>query len=360
MRGVAFGPSAASPDPNYDPSVMTAEAMMTLCAAKPSLCSHFVEGGGDWAAHSVPTSTRFTTYVSNRTCAPAMAACGGGEFLRCAARDMMVLIVMESYDVKASILAQICSDVGCDLFVSKNDGSGGTLFKLEAANASSYLRMAPAPPPPPTPGSLLWRFQTEGGVFTRPLVDDTTVVRCATSGKTCTCTGTAYYGYDFASFDAMLAQPHASQTSRNTIECVNDVFGDPILGSAKQCFCVSKGGMSVIYFGSQDGLLYALNTDGSLRWKSALGNADGGPAVDAVGNVYAGSLRKGIYGYHRDGHLFLNYTTGGGLRSTPAIDPQGTVYACSEDGFLYALNHDHTLAWRFQTGAACRNSPKVG
>lgn len=66
VRSVAFGPGT---DPDYDPTAMSTEAMMTLCATKPFLCSLFVDQS-DWATQFVPTSEAFTTFVSNRTCSP--------------------------------------------------------------------------------------------------------------------------------------------------------------------------------------------------------------------------------------------------------------------------------------------------
>ena len=453
MRGVAFGPSAASPDPNYDPSVMTAEAMMTLCAAKPSIC-HFVEGGGDWAAHSVPTSTRFTTFISNSTCRPVTAKCGGGQFLQCPGRDVMApLVPMEHYGLRKELLADICVDMGCDLFVSANDGSGGTLFKFAAVLVScfpmsclnrtdqdgvggrnhkwastacvpplssptgcepvawrwrysyngdtcaiglpgipygqrvtmdqcitacgseptclqvamgnsfnnSYPRTLPAPPPPPPPGSMLWKHGTGDAIYSSPRLGSIDITRCADEGQECTCTGTAFYGVDGLDFNTMLTKPYASKPAANSIMCSDSVFGG-VIATSKQCFCVSSGGSTHIYFGSQDRHLRALNADGTLRFIPALQGAgiQSTAAVDAVGNLYVGCDSGIVTALHHDGTLSWTFTTGGRVTSSPAIGPLGQVFVGSFDGYLYALDRNGALDWKFQTGSAVQSSPCVG
>ena len=336
---------------------MTAEVMLTMCAAKSYLCSHFVDragADGTWAAHSVPTSAHVTTYVHTNACTPVTAACGGGQFLKCAGRDATTpLLPMESYDVKASVLALICADAGCDLFVSKNDDSGGTLFKLGTnGGASTYLRTSPAPPPPPPPGSLLWKVATEGVVYLPPLVDSTRVTQCASQWETCTCTGTAYYGRAGVSFSDMITDRYASAPSRNSIICSDaypGVFADPLPGVVKQCFCVSSGGAPTIFIGTDaDGFFRALNADGTLRWEAGpFGAVESTAAVDSFGNVYVGSNDGHLYALHHDGSPLFNFTTGGAVQAGVLVDAYGKIIFGSTDGFLYGEFSYSTLHTSF-------------
>ena len=81
---------------------------------------------------------------------------------------------------------------------------------------------------------------------------------------------------------------------------------------------------NVIYVGSDDYYLHALNPDGSLKWK---------------------------------------YQTGSIVNSSPAVAPDGTIYVGSSDYYLYALNPDGSLKWKYQTGIGCglpRPSSKGG
>jgi eukaryotic-like serine/threonine-protein kinase len=104
----------------------------------------------------------------------------------------------------------------------------------------------------------------------------------------------------------------------------------------------------VVYFGSDDHRLYALNTsDGSLLWKhDLLGAVVGQPAV-VNGVVYDGSSGGFIFA--------LNATTGATIWSDDVKGPvplsvtvaNGVVYAGTDGATLYALNtSDGSVIWR--------------
>lgn len=74
----------------------------------------------------------------------------------------------------------------------------------------------------------------------------------------------------------------------------------------------------VVYFGSHDGYLYAINSDGTLKWKFKAGD----PVYDAKWKRYSAIL------------------------SSPAIASDGTVYIISPDDNFYAVK-DGKEVWRF-------------
>ena len=76
--------------------------------------------------------------------------------------------------------------------------------------------------------------------------------------------------------------------------------GDSAIGAIQSSPTIASDG--AIIFGSDDGHLYTLNPDGTLRWKF--------PAVGSIGAV----------------------------RSKPAIGPDGIIYFGAEDGKLYAID----------------------
>lgn len=155
-----------------------------------------------------------------------------------------------------------------------------------------------------------------------------------------------------------------------------------------------------IYFGSQDNSVYALNSDGSLKWTFATGDrvrstpaiGDDGtvyvgslddnfyaldpatgtqkwafttganifitsPAIAADGTIYIGSDDNNLYALNPDGTQKWAYTTQGQVRSAPSIADDGTIYFGSNDAFIYALNPDGTLKWSFETGARVEPHP---
>jgi len=78
-----------------------------------------------------------------------------------------------------------------------------------------------------------------------------------------------------------------------------------------------------VYFGAEDGKLYAINSDGSERWDVLL-------------------------------------SPGNDLQSSPTVGPDGAIYVGTSDGKLYAVNADGTVKWSFTTGGAIYCSPAIG
>jgi len=95
----------------------------------------------------------------------------------------------------------------------------------------------------------------------------------------------------------------------------------------------------VLYIGSVDGRLYALDADagGALLWSYTTEDSiTSSPAV-AEGVVFIGSSDSNLYAIDaRTGGLLWNFTTGDQIIGNPAV-ADGIVYIQSSDGYLYAL-----------------------
>ncbi|AKB37164.1 cell surface protein [Methanosarcina siciliae C2J] len=131
----------------------------------------------------------------------------------------------------------------------------------------------------------------------------------------------------------------------------NYIYGSPAIASD-----------GTIYLGGgYDKNIYALNPDGTLKWNYKTGNyIRGSPAIGSDGTIYFGSGDKKVYALNPDGTLKWSYTTGGPIYGTPAIGSDGTIYIGSGDDNLYALNPDGTLKWSYTTGDQIRNSAAIG
>ena len=130
----------------------------------------------------------------------------------------------------------------------------------------------------------------------------------------------------------------------------NFIYASPALDAA-----------GVLYAGSADGMLYAINPDGTKRWGFQTGDYIGGSsAIDADGAIYVGSADHKFYAFNPDGTKKWDFTTGGYIGSSPAISPGGRIYFGSWDGKLYALDRTGTAQWSFTTGAEVYSSPAVG
>jgi outer membrane protein assembly factor BamB len=115
-----------------------------------------------------------------------------------------------------------------------------------------------------------------------------------------------------------------------------------------------------IYVGSQDNYLYAVNPDGTLKWRFQAGDVvRSSPAIAPDGTVYVGSYDNRLYAINSDGTLKWSYLTGGNVPSSPAIAADGTIVFGSSDGNIYALNPDSTRKWTYAAGQAVYSSPAI-
>ncbi|MGB4714544.1 MAG: PQQ-binding-like beta-propeller repeat protein, partial [Defluviitoga tunisiensis] len=102
------------------------------------------------------------------------------------------------------------------------------------------------------------------------------------------------------------------------------------------------GSDGTIYVGSYDSYLYsylyAINPDGSLKWKYETGSGiESSPAIGSDGTIYVGSLDNYLYAINPDGSLKWKYETDDWIDSSPAIGSDGTIYVGSGDSYLYAI-----------------------
>ncbi len=108
----------------------------------------------------------------------------------------------------------------------------------------------------------------------------------------------------------------------------------------------------VIYVGSKDGYIYALDADsGELVWRHETGGTLDTCPIVANGIVYAALYDGYIYALDADsGELVWRYETGSNLVHSPTV-ADGVVYVGSHDDYIYALGpQSGTLVWRYKTG----------
>lgn len=119
-----------------------------------------------------------------------------------------------------------------------------------------------------------------------------------------------------------------------------------------------------IYLGlSCDTLLVALNPDGTVRWcyhePGSQGAGYSSPIVGADGTVYIGSLGNALYAINADGSLRWRCVTAGNVYSAPTLAADGTVY-CGSYLRLNAVNPDGSVKWVYETDASVQSAPTIG
>jgi outer membrane protein assembly factor BamB len=123
-----------------------------------------------------------------------------------------------------------------------------------------------------------------------------------------------------------------------------------------------------VYFGCEDGQLYALSTiSGNVRWSTPLGGS-----IKSAPAYYGGTLYVGDYGGYmnavdaktgklvwQSGSLGPGFGASGAFYSTPAV-AYGRVYAGNNDARVYSFDaRDGTLAWSYSTGGYAYSGPTV-
>ncbi|MFQ5604071.1 MAG: PQQ-binding-like beta-propeller repeat protein [bacterium] len=108
------------------------------------------------------------------------------------------------------------------------------------------------------------------------------------------------------------------------------------------------GADGTIHITSYDNYLYAINPDGTLKWKFLAGSSnDSSPAIGADGTIYIGSSSyydKKFYALNPDGSVIWIYIPDLGITHPPAIGTDGTIYLTTSVS-LHAINPDGSGKW---------------
>ena len=212
-------------------------------------------------------------------------------------------------------------------------------------------------------GAVRWKFATKGRVSSSPAVAAGLVYIGSYDGK--------FYALDAAS--GTLRWQFATEGERrfsarhlHGAQPATEVMPDPF-----DVFLSSPaitGG--VVYFGSGDGYLYALEAaSGTLKWKFKTGNVVHASPAIADGVVYVGSWDSYFYALDASsGAVRWRFKTGEdpainnqvGIQSSAAI-ADGVVYFGCRDSNLYALDAaSGAKRWAFPThGSWVVSSPSV-
>jgi outer membrane protein assembly factor BamB len=126
------------------------------------------------------------------------------------------------------------------------------------------------------------------------------------------------------------------------------------------------GKNEILYFGGEDGYLYAVNKDGTLHWKFEIGRILNTPSIGADGTIYVSttgsykSVGHKLYAVTPDGKQKWCTEIGDTTYFSPVIDEQGTVYITSGNGKLHAISPDGTIKWIFECKYKFWSLPTIG
>ena len=129
----------------------------------------------------------------------------------------------------------------------------------------------------------------------------------------------------------------------------------------------------VIYFGTEWKSFYAINPDGSLKWKVTLTGHTGNnmyipPAIAEDGTIYTVPTDI-LYALNPDGSVkwTLDLDSCVAPDTSFALGQDGTIYFGTGDGFLHAVNPDGRIKWAFDSSSTyydgtftVRGGPAIG
>lgn len=128
----------------------------------------------------------------------------------------------------------------------------------------------------------------------------------------------------------------------------------------------SIGPDGTIYFGSDDGNLYAVNKDGTVKWKYAVGGpVQCSPALAADGTIYVNEAEMGmvLHALGPDGKAKWTADLGWGSEFSPAVRPDGSVVLCAGIGQVIAVAPDGKSLWVYEPpddGGLPSTPPAIG
>jgi outer membrane protein assembly factor BamB len=139
--------------------------------------------------------------------------------------------------------------------------------------------------------------------------------------------------------------------------------GTPLWGYSTGIYNASSaaiGNDGALYFAANTNL-HAVNTDGTDRWVRSFDASLSGtaPVLAGDGTVYIGSSDHRLYAVGSDGALKWSFQTEGTVTAPAAVGTDGTVYFGSSDGKFYALTSAGSLKWSFTTAAEIHSGPVI-
>ncbi len=196
-------------------------------------------------------------------------------------------------------------------------GSGQNLVALDSASGLSR-----------------WTFLTSSTVYSSPAVGiDGTVYVC--------------------DLHNLYAINGATGVLRWSYAVSGSIYGSPAIGSD-----------GTIYFGeyldsATKGKFFAVLSSGTLKWSINTAAIVSSAAVGPNGIIYVGSDDNAIYALNpADGSTVNSFLTDGYIQSAPAIGPDGKVYVYSGDGSVYAFTPNLGYRWSYNTGSSATYSPQ--
>jgi outer membrane protein assembly factor BamB len=250
-------------------------------------------------------------------------------------------------------------------------------------------------------GQLVWRFDTYGPVYSSPAIDKSGNIYIGSCDYNLyAITPDGYRKWTFFTKSQVVSSPSIVYYTNQFDDNINTVYvgshdnhlyalnletgafqwsvnvGANIWGSA-----AISGDRTIYAVGGEavgaatDNNLFAINPDGSIKWKHTMQRgAYASPVLfsgvnqnQTIGMILIGSYDNMLYALNLSGYEEWAFPTKSdpGVRpsdilSTPAIGSSGTIYFGSENHMIYAIEHEKgSIRWAYSTEGPIYSSPTI-
>lgn len=218
-------------------------------------------------------------------------------------------------------------------------------------------------------GKLIWKYQTDGGIVSRPAVMSDSVfigsedhrlhVVSARSGSL----QWTYYTKGPVRSSAFLAHGHIFIGSDDlSLHAVNINGGRGIwqIETIAEIRSTPYVTQEEVYAGNEAGEFYCVDFRGGIKWRFKAKRAITSSAIVADNLVIFSSLDSYLYALDaKSGYLVWRFKMDKGSISSPCV-ADGLVYIGSIDGNIYCVNMNSVKeVWRYQTEHQVTGSPIV-
>ncbi|HWD41649.1 MAG TPA: PQQ-binding-like beta-propeller repeat protein, partial [Fimbriimonas sp.] len=174
-------------------------------------------------------------------------------------------------------------------------------------------------------GSTKWIFDADGHLLGSPTIASD---------------GTIYFSTGWGGRWLYALTPDGKEKWSLTLQAGIGSSSSPSIGPDGTIYCTKAG---TDYGVGEPGGLYAINPDGSIKWRFADGRSS--PVVGSDGTIYCSAGFGDLVAVNPDGTQKWNRGVGRQVNDPPAIGPDGTIYAVDVGDNLVAFSPDGTTKW---------------
>lgn len=213
-------------------------------------------------------------------------------------------------------------EISDDIYSSPAIGNDGIIyFGSENENIYAYYPN----------GTLRWRYKTGHAVLSSPAIGADGTVYCGSHDT---------YLYAFYPNNGTVKWKYKTGHWIRTAPCIADD--------------------GTIYVVSLDNHLHAVHPDGTLKWKTNMGEGGTSPTIGQDGTIYCGYSQLHAVNPN-DGTIKWKLPVSGKIRGgTPCNSIDGTIYLGTDSGWIYAINSDGAEKWRIFIGGEVESAPAIG